>query len=140
VTATKKKKLTLESEQDFSALGISSVEKDYRLCFKINKLLEVDFVKEGKLMIHDPATKQQQQVDCYIYKDIEMLCTLYLAKNRHETFFIQPVYKQADYILLMQPPPRADYITEIKNRLSAIPIIQSTFAIPTDQLKHIDAE
>jgi hypothetical protein len=140
ISSTKKKKLTLETAQDFSALGISSVEKDYRLCYKINKLLEFDFAKNGKLIIHDFATKQKHETECFIYNDEEMHSTLYLVKNRQEAFFIQPIYKQADYILLMQPPPAAEYVSEIKNRLSAIPIIQSTFAIPNDQLKHIDAE
>lgn len=140
ISSTKKKKLTLETAQDFSALGISSVEKDYRLCYKINKLLDVDFVKDGKLIIHDPATKQKQEVECYIYKDVETATNFYLVKNRQEAFFIIPIYKQADYILLIQPPPKAKMIDDFKKRLSAIPIIQSTFAIPTDQLKHIDAE
>ncbi len=140
ISSTKKKKLTLETAHDFSALGISSAEKDYKLCFRINKLLEMDLKKDGKLIIHDNLTKQKQEAECYIYKDIEMLCTFFLVRNRQEAFFVQPIYKQADYILLMQPPPKASLIDDFKKRLSTISNIQSTFAIPTDQLKHIDAE
>ncbi|RZJ98737.1 MAG: IPExxxVDY family protein [Flavobacterium sp.] len=140
ISTTKKKKLTLETAQDFSALGISSVEKDYRLCFKINKSLDIDFQKDAKLIIHDFLTKQKQEVECYIYKDAEMPCTFYLVKNRQEAFFIIPIYRQADYILLFQPPPNTKIVDDFKKRLSTLPIIQSTFAISNDQLKHIDAE
>ena len=137
---TKKAKLQLDTAQDFTGLGIVCAEKDYRFCFKLNKALHWNLEKNALLHVHRQAEKITSDVNAYIYRPREMPCTLYIVKNRQDDFFVMPKLKQADFILLANPGPPEPYITDLKNALNSLPIIQSTFAIPNLQLANIDVE
>jgi hypothetical protein len=135
----KKLKLDDLSAADFRGLGIVSTEKDYRLCFFLNQALDIELEKTANINIYDPAKNKRSPVLCYIHKASGNADRFYFSKNRQENFFLIPEMKQADYIFL-EPSAQKNTMNEVKKLISDIPEVQSCFIIPTQNLKHIDAE
>jgi hypothetical protein len=136
------KKITLKVDTvpHWHALGISSAERDYRLCYLINKSLGMDFVRDGMLQVFVPDQETRTPVQAFTAKDSETKSVYYLLKNRQENFYLIPKWKKADYIVLAGDEASQAGLEKLGKELSRIPDIQSTFAIPTDQTFHIDVE
>ena len=135
----KKLKLDAFSPAEFRGLGIVSSEKDYRICFFLNKELDINLAKSEDISIFDPSQNKNQSVLCYIHQDAENGSKLYFMKNRQDGFFVVPEMKQADFIF-MEPGSQPDKMTDMKKTISKISQIQGCFIIPPQNLKHIDAE
>jgi hypothetical protein len=136
------KKITLKVDTvpHWHALGISSAERDYRLCYLINKSLGMDFSREGILKIYLPENKDKTEIPAFIGHDEESKTVYYLLKNKQENFYVIPKWKKADYIVLAGDLASQAGLEKLGRELSRIQNIQSTFAIPTDQTFHIDVE
>jgi hypothetical protein len=135
----KKQKLSVTANNEFSALGIASAEKDYRLCYQINKSLQLELERSANITVFDTASKKSYEVLCYYYNDKEQGARLYFVKNRQEQFIIIPQYKQADYFFLLQSLHKSYYDT-FKKSLTELKSIQSVFPIPDQNITNIDAE
>jgi hypothetical protein len=134
----KKHKITIESDSETLGIGISTPLKDYRLCFLLNREKGIDLKKNGVVrMLGKDGIKE---ISCYIYFDIENDTAIYLAKNRQEEFTILPEYKIADYLLLVKNSGNTEFLDEIKAACQRISNIQSTFALPTELLNHIEID
>jgi Tfp pilus assembly PilM family ATPase len=136
------KKITLKVDAvpHWHALGISSAERDYRLCYLINKSLGMDFAREAMLQVFLPDQESRTPVQAFVAKEIETQAVYYLLKNRQENFYLIPKWKKADYIVLAGNEASQEGLEKLSRDLARIPDIQSTFAIPTDQTFHIDVE
>jgi hypothetical protein len=157
----KKVTLKIDTVPHWHALGISSAERDYRLCYLINKSLGMDFSREGELKVFVPEESPAElfpigieargpktgspktsrvAVQAFIAKIPEGSGVYYLLKNRQENFYIIPKWKKADYIILAGDEISQAGLEKLGKNLSGLQNIQSTFAIPTDQTFHIDVE
>jgi hypothetical protein len=159
------KKLTLKIDAvpHWHALGISSAERDYRLCYLINKSLEMDFARNGVLQVYvqeeapqdlfafggdtasrntkgTPVKASRIEVQVFTAAVPESEGIYYLLKNRQENFTVIPKWKKADYIILAGDEASQAGLEKLGRNLSRIQNIQSTFAIPTDLTFHIDVE
>lgn len=159
------KKLTLKIDTvpHWHALGISSAERDYRLCYLINKSLGMDFSRSGNLQVFIPEETPQDlfslgmeippqnskgnttkpsrvEIQTFIATEPEGNGIYYLLKNRQENFHVIPKWKKADYIILAGDEASQAGLEKLGQNLSRIQNIQSTFAIPTDLTFHIDVE
>jgi hypothetical protein len=135
----KKLKLDDYAAADFRGLAIVSPEKDYRLCFFINKELGIELEKSAQLNVFEPDKNKRTSVLCYIHKDIENGSRYFLAKNRQDNLLMIPEMKQVDYFFL-EPENQKNTIDQVKKLLINISSIQGCFNIPVQNLKYIDAE
>ena len=89
-----------EFEFDFSLLGISSHVKDYRLCWAVNKALDLDLVKlEDEIIIRQKNGEDQSVFSIYYYLEKDNEIEFELICNRHEHGYLIPELKSADYFL-----------------------------------------
>jgi hypothetical protein len=89
--------LEIELECDFELVGISCHLRDYRLCWTLNKMLDINLVRteEGAVTEHGNFTMYQDKSE-----DIRTEITLLVNRSNNGWFI--PEQRQADYLLLLR--------------------------------------
>jgi len=132
--AVKKHKLDVAIDEDFCLLGLVSDEPDYKLCWSINQLLEMDFERLDDLLLYHKKLDVRQQFSNFVYEDDDSLITYRIIKNRSEAGYFLDELKNLDYLVHIQ----GELITE---KISAFMLSISTLSpvrmcVPVD-LKRI---
>ncbi|MCB0380941.1 MAG: IPExxxVDY family protein [Flavobacteriales bacterium] len=125
--------LNIEEDYDFSLIGISCHAKDYRLCYELNKILEIDLVRGEDLDIDSKNTKANYAL--YDYIDEENFIDYYLISNRSNKGFLIPEHKSTDFFLLLKGASNDDIIENIINKISEIQLVLTSFQIDVNSLK-----
>ncbi|MBN2747404.1 MAG: IPExxxVDY family protein [Bacteroidales bacterium] len=102
------KKLTLDYEapQQMQTLGISCQLADYKLIFRINKQLNIKFVRLESLTVN--AGRFLGTYSLYHYYDAENELNIYLLSNKTDNGVLISDFKQLDYFLIL----RGEYADE----------------------------
>lgn len=125
--------LNIEEDYDFSLIGISCHAKDYRLCYELNKILEIDLVRGEDLDIDSKNSKANYAL--YDYIDEENFIDYYLLSNRSNKGFLIPEHKSTDFFLLLKGASNSDIIENIINKISEIQLVLTSFQIDVNTLK-----
>ncbi|MGE0561338.1 MAG: IPExxxVDY family protein [Flavobacteriales bacterium] len=125
--------LNIEEDYDFSLIGISCHAKDYRLCYELNKILEIDLVRGEDLDIDSKSSKANYAL--YDYIDEENFIDYYLLSNRSNKGFLIPEHKSTDFFLLLKGASNNDIIENIINKISEIQLVLTSFQIDVNTLK-----
>ena len=128
-----------EVEYDFVLIGISCHEKDYRLCWGINSVVDFNLERADKELQTFP-TKKNPEVSyhtlfSYFENDTETEC--HLIVNRSSTGYLIPEKPQADYLFLIRDEGAIDK-DDLNQRIKSIPFVLTTFMIDVDTLKSKD--
>ncbi len=125
--------LNIEEDYDFSLIGISCHAKDYRLCYELNKILEIDLVRGEDLDIDSKNSKANYAL--YDYVDEENFIDYYLISNRSNKGFLIPEHKSTDFFLLLKGASNDDIIETIINKIGEIQLVLTSFQIDVTKLK-----
>ncbi|MCD4710337.1 MAG: IPExxxVDY family protein [Bacteroidales bacterium] len=98
----KKHKLDLAFEEDFCLLGVVSDESDYKLCWMINRSLDMNFEKQEELQLFHRKLKEEQVFSLFSYHDDDALITFRIIKNRTENGYYLDELKNIDYLIHIQ--------------------------------------
>ena len=128
------KKLNLLPDEDFLLLGIVSQEKDYRLCFGINKKLETALKKEKDLEIMGGKLKDPSAFSVYQYDDPEGRCWN-LIGNKGTGGWLVPEQKQMDYFLMLKGNFSKDDLGEIMLQVRQVTSVQGAYEVDVKKLK-----
>ena len=114
--------LKYELDLDFVLIAITSSWKDYMLCFKINKQLNINFVRIEELSLH---TRGDQKVyfSRYLYQVDDMETEYYLLANKGTEGYLIPEMKSVDYFILIKNFIDKDdlsYLLEGINKLQGV--------------------
>jgi hypothetical protein len=134
-----KHSLDNEVEYDFVLIGISCHEKDYRLCWGINSVVDFNLERSDK-ELHTLPTKKKSEISyhsLFSYFESENESECHLIVNRSSTGFLIPEKPQADYLFLIKDEGAIDII-ELNLRIKSIPFVLTTFIIDVDTLKSKD--
>jgi len=138
-TTGKRKSLKLDISQDlnFTLIGISSHENDYRLVWAINNRLKFDFVRTENLIMRPPKASHDFEFGRFRYSDDERLLTFYLISNRCSDGFLFPEIKNMDF--LMQVIGEMDHrgYHDLLRSLKSVAIISGAYAIDHKMLKDL---
>lgn len=127
--------LDIEYDYTFALFGLSCHEKDYRICWAINKQLGIELKKENDLEIKEKRQKENSMFPIYIFNDEGHYCEYFVISNRSDKGLLIPEQKQADYFLKITgnvPNQEKKRILEAMNEIS---IILTAYEINPDQLK-----
>jgi hypothetical protein len=125
--------LKLEDDYDFYLIGLSCHHKDYRLCYELNKLLEIDLVRDNDLIIN--KQKENASFSFSLYIDDENHREYYLIANKGTKGYLVPEQKTADFFLMVKgvidESDRGHLVKEIK----ALDIVLAAYAVQVSELK-----
>lgn len=131
-------KHTLEIEYDYSfvLIGISSHEKDYRICWAINNKLELDLVKTESLEIKEKKLDEPSHYSLFVCTREEEFSEYLLIANRSEKGILIPEQKQMDYFLIIKEEEiKEDKVAEIIKKIKEITLVQTAVRIDASTLK-----
>ena len=99
-----------EYEFDFFLLGISSHEKDYRICWAINNILEISLEKEDRdIEVSVKKSNRTSLHSMYTFYDDNQETIYRLIANRSNLGFLVPETPQADYFLQISEGYHLDF-------------------------------
>ena len=134
--AKKKQFLVLENEIDFILIGIVSNEKDYRLCFDLNKLLEINLLKGDDLEL---KSKNQESsfftVSSYANEDGNKMIVI---SNKSGGKFLVSELKQWDYFFMIKSFIRETEKLKIIERIKTSKHIALSAEISPEKVKAIE--
>ena len=125
-------------EYDFSLYGISSHEKDYRVCWAVNKALDLSLTKQNdKIEVFHKRQNRYSHHSIFSEFDFEKEEEVHLISNRTKSGYLIPEQKHADYLLMVKGDAIVDK-TEIVQKLRQIHFILMCFEIEVSLLKSKD--
>ena len=129
-----KKVLTVDYDYDFILLGILCQEKDYRICYEINKKLGMQFKKEEDLEIIINKQKESSGFSLYSCMN-EDEDYFYLISNKSLKGSFIPEQKQMDYFLMIKGNLSREENKKIIQELKQIPVIMGVYELEPGKLK-----
>ena len=128
-----KTRFTLEcaEELDFAVLAINSHIKAYKLCWNINKSLQLNFEKKKDHRIKEDLWFARY---AYVCDDVEYI----LLANHSKKGCLIPSQKSINFFLLIKNDYWQQEKTEFINRLRDVKDILLVFEVDTTLIKHID--
>ena len=109
-----------EYEYDFDLYGISSHEKDYRICWAINNSLGLSLERtaENIEVIFNQQEKQNSQFPVFKFERDDVLETYYLIGNKFENHQLIEEQKHVDFFLMVKSSgvmSSNDFIDKLKD-------------------------
>ena len=89
-------------EEDFCLLGVVADEPDYKLCWRINQVLELGLEKLDDLKLYHKKYQVEQVFSNFAFHDEEALVTYRIIKNRSEQGYFLDELKNLDYLVHIQ--------------------------------------
>ena len=127
-------KLQLDHDFDFVLLGLVSTVKDYRACFQINKLLEIDLCKENDLELKTNKTGNTDHFSFYEYINEDQE-EFYFICNKGKTTSLISEYKHLDYFLIVKNQLSDSTESELLKKLNSTSLILGVYSIDASRLK-----
>ena len=128
-------RLEFEYDYDFVLIGLSSHEKDYRVCWGVNNSLELDLARGEDLVIQGKKPADVSAFSLYTQElkgnDVEY----FLVSNRGATGLLIPEQKQADYFFIARGPFDDDDQEKMINGLRKINFVLTAYRINPRDLK-----
>ena len=123
-------------EFDFSLLGISCHEKDYRLCWAVNSTLDLNLSKSGEEieLIFNKESKQNASFPVLSFVNDFNSDEYYLIGNKCERSWLIPEKSHIDFFLLVKSYEKKTYDYYLK-KLRKIPFILMVHSVVVEQLK-----
>ena len=109
-------------EIDANAFAINSHEKDYKLCWHINKGLSVFFKREQE-------PKQISKKNFTVFTTKYDGSNLSLIKNQNKEGFLMPQKKKIDYFMIIEPRLNPLQKKQFVQKLNKVSKILLTFEI-----------
>jgi len=116
---------------DFAVLAINSHTKAYKLCWNINKYLQLNFEKKKDHRIKEGLWFARY---IYVYDDIEYT----LLANHSKNGYLIPDQKSVNFFLLIKNDYWQQEKKEFINKLRDIKDILLVFELNTNSTKQID--
>jgi hypothetical protein len=125
--------LTLDDDYEFTLVGISCHSKDYRLCWEINKALNIDLIRTQDLEIRKKDTLNSHSF--YEYIDEDNYLEYFLISNRGDNGFLIPEQKRVDFFLMAKGNISDNHTSEVICKINTLSLVLTSFSVEPNQLK-----
>lgn len=132
----KKQTFTLDfvPDYDFIVIGIFCAYRDYRTCFELNRVLNLNLVRQDDLEVV-LEKKGSSGAFAWFFQLNDDEEEYYLIANKGTHGYFIPELKQTDYFLVIKNPSRYTSCDELERRIRFVAIISSTNEIDPHELK-----
>lgn len=134
-TTLAKFRLDIEYDYDFFLVGISCHEKPYRLCWAINKTLELEMTASDPHVISLKKNEAPIEFPLFELVNNENETSFLLIANKLDSNVLIPEQSQADYFFIVKGPFRETDLEEMMKKIREISFVIMTYRINADQLK-----
>ena len=121
-------------EFDFEVVGIFSSLRDYRLCFELNRAMNLNFCRTPDLQVILDKNGGLGEFATFFYFS-ENSEEFYLVSNRCSNGHFIPEMKQTDYFLVIKNRSRYTTISNVLDTLKTIRNLSSALQIDLAALK-----
>lgn len=131
-----KKLLKFEIDLDFVLIAVTSAQKDYRICYLINKYLNFNFVRVDDLEVNIyPNSAEPVPFSMYEYYWEASETSFYFIANRGIDGLLIPEMREADYFLMIKNYIDDNDLNDLINGLNRIPEIVAAIKIDPKKIK-----
>ncbi len=125
----KKTKLSVQYTSDFKVFAVFSQQKDYRLCWLLNRYLHFD-LKKLSPFVYVPYKKNETCLfSAYYYKDTINRLDYFLVANKCPDGVLFELPKNMDYLLLVKNPGVGFDLKTFISKLRNFDQIQGAFLL-----------
>lgn len=128
-------KIDFSSEYDFLLFAIVCSQKDYRLCFELNRHLKINLKRENDVSLVIDSHKNRTDFSNYYYRSKHNE-QYRVVNNKGQTGSFIPKSKNIDYFLQIKNMQSDS--EEILKQLKKIEIISGVYEIEAGKLKSAD--
>ncbi|MDQ3048104.1 MAG: IPExxxVDY family protein [Bacteroidota bacterium] len=149
--------LEIEYDYDFVLIGISSHEKDYRICWALNNKFGIELVKAESLEIKGKKQETPSFFSLFTFEDAEAFTDYAVVANRSETKLsaekehslfgtseskrddqneiLVPEHKQMNYFFVIKGELEEEAISELLKKIKELEIVLTAIRIDVSQMK-----
>lgn len=127
--------LKYEPDFDFVLIAITASLKDYRLCFRINKQLNIQFCRVDELPLQLIKNEYPSFFSRYQYLTEQSGAEFYLLANKGTNGYLIPEMKTADYFILIRNFIDEEDLENFISGLNKIPEVQVAAEVDAKKLK-----
>lgn len=125
--------LKYELDLDFVLIAITSQLKDYMLCFKLNKQLNINFHKIDELIIESNSCSLFFSMYYYFLPETET--DFYLLANKGDSGYLIPEMKTVDYFIIIRNYISQEDIDAIIDGANKLQEVQVAIEVDPKRLK-----
>ncbi|MEJ6981042.1 IPExxxVDY family protein [Pedobacter sp. P351] len=125
--------LKYELDLDFVLIAITSQLKDYMLCFKLNKQLNINFHKIDELIIENNSGGLF--FSRYLYQTPETETDFYLLANKGDYGYLIPEMKTVDYFIIIRNYISQDEAEQLIDGINRLPEVLAAIEVDPRRLK-----
>lgn len=126
----KKHILHHEYRHGFKAIGITSAQKDYRLCWLLNNALGFDLKRMADFFPDNDPPNESPGFAVYRFENPSMFLHVYLVANKNEEKQLFAQLKNFDYLLLFKQPSQQTNLNEMVSAVRKITQVQAALLVP----------
>ncbi len=127
--------LDVDYDFDFKLIGISCHAHDYRLCWSLNKKLNISLEKIHRDNAKSGLKKNGVAIESlFTFYDEENHTSYQLLYNKNENQLLLPEQKKADFLLIIDQKNENKY-QETLTSIREIDLVLTAFTIEVDSLK-----
>ncbi|MGZ4034532.1 MAG: IPExxxVDY family protein [Bacteroidia bacterium] len=127
--------LEIDYDYDFVLIGISSHEKDYRICWGLNNKLSINLVKIDPLEIKDKKQDDPSYFSLFFCDRPDEFMEYFIIANRSEKGMLIPEQKQMDYFFIIRGEIENEAVMEVIKKIKEIDLVQTAYRIDVASLK-----
>lgn len=127
--------LDIEYDYDFVLIGISSHEKDYRICWVLNNKLGLNLIKTEPLEIKDKKQDELSHFSLFCFEQPDDFMEYFIIANRSEKGLLIPEQKHVDYFFIVRGEIEDNKVMEMIKRIKESNLVQTAFRIDVNSLK-----
>lgn len=127
--------LEIEYDYDFVLIGISSHEKDYRICWALNNQLGLNLIKTDALEIKDKKQDDPSFFSLFSFELPDEFMEYFIIANRSEKGLLIPEQKQVDYFFIIRGEIENDKVMEMIKLIKESSLVQTAFRVDVNALK-----
>ena len=127
--------LKYELDLDFVLIAITASLKDYRLCFNINKRLNLEFYRIDELCLQLNSHSSASYFSRYFYQSAQTEAEFYLLQNKGTEGYLIPEMKTVDYFILIKNYIDQEDLDNLISKINKITEVQVAVEVDPKKLK-----
>lgn len=119
---------------DFMLFGIICQHHDYRLCFEMNRVLNLSLERTTDLELTLNKGKDKIKTARFEYKD-GFGNEYFVLSNKTSNGLLITEYKNIDYFFMVREPIQVNDKLQLEKKLRAIPVVLGAYHLEPEKIK-----